>query len=176
MKKILIMLLFLFFGASYAFADLYQWQDKDGMLHITNDMGKVPDAYRDKVKVLKTTPPKPVTPAQTPETVSPALAPEEASTLYGDQTLEWWKEAFDRNKNEIQEVQSGIIAKRQYIDLFESGRRFGQMYGPVEVETYNKYKGELTEDEKRLAALNDDLTDLRRKAVIAGVPKSIRGE
>ncbi len=175
MKKLLVFTVLLLLFAPYAFADLYQWQDKEGVIHITNDMNKVPEQYQDKVKVFKTTQ-QPQAPAQVPAPAPTPGAPEESTGLYGDHSLEWWKESFNNKNQEIGELQSSISAKNQYISIFEAGRRFGQMFGSTEVETYNKYKQELPDDEKRLAELNDELAELKRKATSAGVPKYLRGE
>ncbi len=175
MKKFLVVPVLLMLLAPRAFADLYQWKDKDGIVHLTNDINTIPAEYQDKVKVFKTTP-RPQAPAPAPAQV-PAPAPSgESAVLYGDRTLEWWKEAFNRKNQEIGELQSSIAAKKQYVDLFEGGRRFGQMYGATEVANYNKYKEELPEDEKKLSSLNDELDELRRKATSAGVPRYLRGE
>ena len=44
-------LLVLFLGAGRADADLYKWVGEDGIVHITDDMGKVPEELRAGVKV-----------------------------------------------------------------------------------------------------------------------------
>ncbi|MCS6926041.1 MAG: DUF4124 domain-containing protein [Candidatus Binatia bacterium] len=38
-------------------ADLYQWTDRDGVIHIVDDATAVPEAYRDHVKVYRTATP-----------------------------------------------------------------------------------------------------------------------
>ena len=98
----------------------------------------------------------------------------EGPELYGDHTLEWWTQAFAGKNDDIQLLQSSITTKRQYIDIFEGGRRFGQVFGAGERSTYDSYKKELPEDEKKLQTLKDELDELRRKATIAGVPREIR--
>lgn len=40
-------------------ADLYQWTDRDGVIHIVDDAAAVPEAYRDHVKVYRTATPSP---------------------------------------------------------------------------------------------------------------------
>ncbi len=173
MKAIGLLLAFFFFTASYALADLYQWQDKEGVIHITDSLEKVPEGYRDKVKVYETAPMETSPEAETrPE----ALAPERGVELYGDQTLEWWRQTFARKRDEAQMMEATVTSKRQFIDIFERGRGFGQTFGMNEIETYSRYKKELPEDQNRLTALRDELEDLRRKARIAGVPRDIRGE
>lgn len=38
-----------------AHADLYQWTDADGVIHVVGEASDVPDAYREKLKVYRTT-------------------------------------------------------------------------------------------------------------------------
>ncbi|MGH7964631.1 MAG: DUF4124 domain-containing protein, partial [Candidatus Binatia bacterium] len=38
-------------------AELYQWTDADGVIHIVDDASKMPEAYREKVTVYRTTQP-----------------------------------------------------------------------------------------------------------------------
>jgi hypothetical protein len=154
------------------YADLYQWIDEDGVLHITDDMGKVPDDIRWKVKTFETTPPKeePYRPAVE------AVPEEKRGELYGDETLEWWLNTFRKMNQEVQSIEGRIAARKQYIDIFEGGRRFGQIYAAEDVERYEKFKKEMPEDKKELDELKEELTELRRKATIHGVPREIRGE
>jgi hypothetical protein len=155
------------------YADLYQWTDKDGVLHITDDMGKVPEDIRWKVKTFKTTPPKEVEPYRPVEEVVPE---EKRDELYGDEPLEWWLNTFRKMNQDIQAIEGRIAARKQYMDIFEGGRRFGQTYAAEDVERYEKFKKEMPEDKKELEELEEELMELRRKATIHGVPREIRGE
>lgn len=179
MKKltlILVLSVFSVFSATVALADLYQWQDKEGVIHITDSLEKVPDAYRDKVKVYESAPPatgeKKAAPA--PETAAPAPPPE--VELYGDHTLEWWRQTFIRKGDEAQMMESNVTVKRQFIDMYERGRSFGQTFDTNEVQTYSRYKKELPDDEERLTSLKNEIDDLRREARISGVPREVRRE
>ncbi|MBI5491951.1 MAG: DUF4124 domain-containing protein [Deltaproteobacteria bacterium] len=174
MKKLTLILVLTIFSATAALADLYQWQDREGVIHITDSLEKVPDAYRDKVKVYESAPKEKK--AET-EAVAPApLPPERGVELYGDHTLEWWRQTFLRKTGEAQMLESNVTAKRQFIDIYERGRGFGQTFGMNEIETYSRYKKELPDDQDRLTTLKNELDDLRREARIAGVPRDIRGE
>lgn len=172
--KFLISALILIFFAPLAHADLYEWVDEEGIIHITDQIEKVPPEYKAKLKVHKSTP------ASEPERVEesaqrPAMPEgERGEELYGDHTLNWWKEEFARKKDEVQSLEAGVTSKRQYVQIFESGRRFGQVYGTTEIATYKTYKKELPEDEERLIKLKDELEELRRKARIVGVPEYVR--
>jgi hypothetical protein len=46
-----------FFGVTIAHADLYQWTDAQGVTHVVDDTGLIPDAYRDRVKTHRTVKP-----------------------------------------------------------------------------------------------------------------------
>jgi hypothetical protein len=59
-------------------ADLYQWTDTEGVIHVVGDEGDVPDAYREKVKVYRTV--KPADPAKAPASL---LAP---SRIYAERS------------------------------------------------------------------------------------------
>ena len=162
-------------AAGPAFADWYRWTDEEGVIHITDDFGRVPEKERGKAEVYLPAPPGELMgvdrgEARPPE---PAYEKHKAGELYGDETLEWWKEHFDKLAKEIGEIESGLVAKKQYIDIFEGGRRFGQIYGDKEVETYKRFKKEVKEDEARVGKLRKKLAELRRKARIVGVPRAV---
>ncbi|MBI5345230.1 MAG: hypothetical protein HZB83_07865, partial [Deltaproteobacteria bacterium] len=111
-----------------------------------------------------------------PASVRPGVASSPAEELYGDQTLSWWVENFRLKRQALQDLESSYAAKKQYAGVFEGGRRMGQIFGAAEVDTYEKYKKQIPEDEKKLETLKDDIEEFRRKAEINGVPKEIRGE
>ncbi len=169
--------LFILFLPAHSVADLYRWTDDDGVLHITDDLGRVPEEERAAVKVFKS---RPLEDAVLPEVRPPAREPAEDGrkrpVLYGDQTLVWWINTFRKKIGEVRDVESGIYAKKQFVEVFEGGRRFGQIYGEEELARYEKLSEEIPEDESRLEGLKDELSELRRKATIYGVPREARGE
>lgn len=163
-------LMILFLTSSSAYAKLYEWTDKNGVTHITDDLGKVPEDLRPDVKIHETTPSvedqAPAAPA--------APAGEAARELYGDHTLEWWLNTFRKLREDKRSVESSVAAKERYISIFESGRRFGQTYSREDVERYEKFKKEILADRERIKESQDEIDELTRKATIAGVPKAIR--
>ncbi|MBI5826321.1 MAG: DUF4124 domain-containing protein [Deltaproteobacteria bacterium] len=166
----------LLLSASMAFAELYEWKDKDGIVHLTDSIQNVPEEYRDRVKVHSSTPKERVE-TQEPAPTQPSDGPgaeQVPSDLYGDQPLEWWANAISSKKAEINALESSMNSKKQLISVFESGRRFGQVFEQKDVDTYERYKQELSADEEKLSGLKEDLGDLRRKATRAGVPREVR--
>ena len=151
-------------------ADLYRWTDSDGVIHITDDLGRVPERRRHGVETFKSTP---VEEAPTPP---PRIVRKErkGAELYGDHPVEWWLNTFRKKRSEIQSLEAGIESKKQFISVFDGGRRFGQIYGKEEIKRYERYKVEVAEDFTRLEELKGALTELERKARIYGVPKEVR--
>lgn len=172
MKRILLPALLLFLLAGPALADLYQWKDESGVIHITDSMEKVPSKYRAEVRIFKEGPKQ--APSPDLDVTTPPSLEQEADELYGDQTLEWWRQSFQKKREEITGLQSSINAKTQFMEVFESGRRFGQVFDTESVARYNILKEELPEDLKRLTALREEYSEFQDKAVRAGVPKEIR--
>lgn len=182
MKAFILAMAAVFFLAATAHADIYQWKDKAGNTHITDSLEKVPREYRSKVEVRKTGPrqaPQEKGPIQSApaagvgEEVAP---PDVGQEVYGDKTIEWWKGEFAKRMKEISDMETAIDAKRQFISVFEKGRRVGQIYDKKDVDTYERYKQEVVDDEAKLVKLKDELEELRRQARFAGVPKEVRGE
>jgi len=46
-----------FLGVTTVYADLYQWKDEQGVTHVVDDAGSIPEAYRSQVKVHRTAKP-----------------------------------------------------------------------------------------------------------------------
>lgn len=172
MKKVLLCAMFLVFYAAAAFADLYQWKDEKGVIHITDSMEKVPSKYRNEVRVFKEGPEEDRGPELEVET--PPVLQEPGDELYGDQTLEWWRQSFMKKREEINNLQTSVNTKTQFLEVIESGRRFGQVFDKESVAKYKILKEELPEDLSKLAELREEYEDFKRSATRAGVPKSIR--
>lgn len=171
MKKILFSAVVFLFFASTAFADLYQWKDESGVIHITDSMDKVPERYRSQVRIFREG-------AQEEEAAgdveTPPTIEEERQDLYGDQTLEWWRQNFQKKREELANLQGSINTKTQFMEVYEGGRRFGQIFDDESNARYRIIKEELPQDLRRLAELREEYEEFQRKARLAGVPKGIR--
>lgn len=179
MKRLLVPAIFLAFLAGPAYADLYQWSDESGRVHITDSMEKVPSKYRGEVKVFKgaTESPAPeegVEGGQAEPGTAPAVEGERPVELYGEETLEWWTQSLQKKRFEISALQASVDSKTSFVELFESGRKFGQLYESKDVAKYNAFKKELPAELKELSALKEEYESLQEKAGRAGVPREIR--
>ncbi len=168
------LLIILLAGLSPVLAEIYHWTDEDGVLHITDDLGKVPEEQRGKVNVFETKPAREGPPEEGPVVEPPPAV--EVEELYDGMLLSWWKKQFKEIRKSIAGVEGAYTKKKQFVEVFEAGRRFGQVYEERDIETYERYKKEIPEDEERLEGLAEELEELQRKARSAGVPKKVRGE
>jgi hypothetical protein len=164
-------------GLSPALAEIYHWTDDKGVLHLTDDIRNVPEEYREKAGVIKTKPAEEgpvVEPLPPPPEVTEPLVEEEAQELYGGQTLQWWKLQFHILKKEIETVEAHYFEKKRFVEVYEKGRRFGQIFETNELYLYERYKREIVWDEERLEELRAELEELRRSARGGGVPREVR--
>ncbi len=176
----LIVCALLLFAPSVSDAELYKWVDEDNVLHVVDSLHKIPEKYRDSPST--DTPPARLERPETPgKRVSPprtTYRSEPTSTkgedIFGGKPIAWWKEAFKSKRDKITELKETISDKKNFISIFERGRRLGQIYDQTDISSYDKYKSEIPKDEKEMASLEKELKALTRKARSAGVPKSVR--
>lgn len=155
-------------SAAYS-QEWYRWEDEQGVIHITDDLGRVPPEYRDKAEVIKTSPSEPPAPSPTPSPGAAAPA-EPREGLYGGQSLQWWTEEISAKRKQIESLRSQLELKEHFISIFEGGRRFGKTFTAEEITRYETYKKELPEDKARLEELTSELDSLIQRASAAGVP------
>lgn len=170
-KIVCVVFIFCFFLLpASAIAELYEWRDEKGDIHVVDDMLLIPPQYRDKAKVIKAKPPYKATPPHP----SPLPTPSEQEEFYGNYLLTWWKAEFNARKNEISELEKAIEEQKSFMADYERGRRLYKLYSKEDVEKYETYKKELPDNENQLNKLKSDLEEFRRKAQIYGVPRAIR--
>lgn len=173
-KVCVVFVFFIFILSSGALADLYQWQDEKGDIHVVDDILLVPPQYKDKAKTLKTRPPD-TSDKFIPSQPAPLQAPAIKNELYGNYPLEWWKNEFVARKREISELEKTLEEEKKFILDFERGRRiYKRLYSEEDSEKYETYKRSLPDDENQLNKLKSELEELRHKAQIYGVPKEVR--
>jgi hypothetical protein len=173
-----VLVFFSIFLSSIAVADLYQWQDEKGDIHIVDDILLVPPEYKDKAKSLKSKPfeqghssSQPI--IQPPKPSEPPAKQKEE--LYGNHPVEWWKEEFNTKKREIRELEKTTEEEKKFILDFERGRRiYNRLYSAEDAEKYEAYKRSLPDNESQLNKLKSELIELRHKAQIHGVPREVR--
>jgi hypothetical protein len=180
MRKILFSALFLLLSAGPASADLYQWKDEAGIIHITDSMDKVPSKYRDEVRVFKESPKENMAPEEAPAQDETVIEPDEplpldvpGEELYGGETLDWWSETLKEKRTEIDALQASVDSKTDFMRVFEGGRRFGQVYKAEDVDKYKSYQKEVPQELTKLKSVKEAYAGLKDRARRAGVPDGV---
>ncbi len=173
-----ILLLFLLTISSPSFSDigtLYQWTDGEGNVHVTDDLLNVPPPYKDKVRVFESTHIEEDYPDKY-ELEGTPVPVRKGEELYGGQPLSWWQWSLDVKRDEVAAAGKVVAKRKKFIETFETGRRglAAKIFTKEDTETYKKYTEELPAKEEKLRKLREELEEMKRRARIAGVPKSVR--
>jgi len=157
-------------------AEWYKWVDEDGVLHVTDDPNRVPREKRGRVEEVSPDE-LPHVGEEGPPSARPVMEERAAPApeLYGGRTLEWWKESFAAMRRDLAELKKEIARKEDLVNVFEGGRRFGQIFTEEQVETYQNYKDSLSKDRESVEKIREEVESLRSRARRAGVPRSVRG-
>ena len=132
MKKLLFIILamgFCVFSANAAV--VYKWVDKDGVVNYTDDLNKVPPAYRDRVKTETEEEPSgtsPSAPAQAPASSRPSLQQgQERNTDINGHDEAWWRERVKPLKQRLKEATEKYEgANKQFLERSEEVSRTQQ--------------------------------------------------
>jgi len=108
------MLVLLLVSASISHAaSVYKWVDKEGTVHFTDDLSKIPPEYRDKVQTEEVSSPG------KPETSPPATAPaQETDEVKRDATgmsEDYWRDRVRPWRKQLNEAREGYESSKQKI-------------------------------------------------------------
>ena len=163
--RIIILLAGVMFMVTVAHAEIYQWTDRDGEAHFTDNVDKIPLNYRSKARKMDL---EPV--IQIKETPAEAIAQskENSPSTYGGHDEMWWRSSYRKLREEMKNIQDNLPKKRD--DLAELRRKkiiFSKPSGRIAY--YDMLKG-IERDEARVTELQNQLAELDAKAAKAGVP------
>lgn len=176
LKKLLVLLVMVCLAVP-AQAAIYKWVDQRGTVHFTEDLGKVPPAFRKKAQVINGEGEQAVevTESAAPEAKKPrkdAAPQEDGQTLktdkkkvsYGGKDEDSWRSEFGRLKDELRTNEEYLAETRKRKDDTANLSR-------------RDYLG-LQQTEKdvvsRIESIRRKLQSLTEAADKAGVPKGLR--
>jgi hypothetical protein len=168
MKKLLVAMLLLY--PLSALAQTYEWTDRSGTVHFTEDLGKVPKKYRKKVKVIGDDTGEP----RVTETTEPTKGKsareaggkekEKEKKLYGGKDEAAWRNDFRNARRAVQQTESDL--SDQTGRLADTSKMSRSEYLGIQ-STIGFLKG-------RLAGQRQRLDQLQESADRAGVPAEFR--
>lgn len=156
-------------SADLATAEIYKWEDNQGVVHFTDDQDKIPARYRKKVRALdlrmeeKQAAPVPATrePSSTStEASDPGVAPTRDRT--------WWQSRFRTLRGEKKLLEDRLPGKRE--ELIQLNRKRAKFSKPVDRIAYKNLDEEIGKDEVRIKNIDKELADLEMEAAKEAVP------
>ncbi len=170
----LVVIVVVIMAWSAAWATVYEWTDRRGVVNMTDDPDKVPSAYRKTMKTrdIDTREAMPSPAAPVGETVGTPLPPPKQAKLYGGHDEEWWRNSFQELRQKLQSLRADIADKKDSLAALHRRRVIYQR--PEDRVAYFAASDEVTKDEEKAASLQKRLDDLDREAEGAGVPREWR--
>jgi hypothetical protein len=174
---LLVPLLLSLVTASLSEAAFYQWVDRQGVVHFTDDAKNIPLDYRKKARKLELSElpssaveVQPRQPTQ-PEPAAPKLsAPVDAAP--GGHTQQWWRQRFAALRAELKALQSAMPLKQANLGELRRKRTIYQR--GRDREAINVLQAQISADEVRIGELQNQLNALDLEASRAAVPMEWR--
>ena len=165
MKEIFTILVVLLFAFSLQAGTLYKWVDKQGVVHFTDDLTKVPPSYRNQVEAEESKDiQEEVTPSP-PQTVNPDTEEEEIKTdIYGRDEA-WWRERVRPWKQQLKEATENYeAAQRKFSEKTAELSQRGLVSHARHQILSDQFKQETMEYEVQIAEANEMLRKLSKEA------------
>jgi chromosome segregation ATPase len=163
--KIIILLASILIASGIANAEIYQWTDKSGGIHFTDDQEKIPPEYRNKTKEIDLTP---AVEENEPQTNQPDSNMDNSAPSYGGHDEKWWRSSFRSIREDIKRIQDGLPAKRDRLRELKRVRKL--FHKPADRLDINDLENEIKQDEEQIATLEKKLADLDTEASRNAVP------
>ncbi len=172
--RLAILAILCVFSCNVAWATVYEWVDKAGVVHMTDDPDKVPAAYRKMMKTRVIDIGGESQPAPSPEGQSvgvPVPPPVEAAS-YGGHDERWWRAQFRKAKGDLKSLEDKIDGEKTSLE--EIHRRRVLYQKPSDRVAYFELSDQIAKDEAAAKDLQKNLDDLNFRADGAGVPREWR--
>jgi hypothetical protein len=168
MKKLILALLLVSFTSPAGALTVYRWADSAGVVHLTDDPGKVPPPYRDRVEtqVLEEVPGKPPQSPSGP----PPTAEKAAPTDNDGHNEAWWqarvrplREKLREAGDDYEKALQRFVEGAEQLSRMRFGSRTQYKSKIIELDGANeavmKEKDRIAEIEEGLVRLSKEATE-----------------
>jgi len=165
MKKLLISLILLIFAAPVYAATIYKWVDKQGVVNFTDDISKVPPAYRNQIETEERKDAKEEEPPPPPRAGTRQSDPQKIKKDIAGRDATWWREKVRPWREKLKEATENLQkAQEKFAErTVELGRK-----GLVSRARYQEEAAKFDEEKKKyeaqIAEANEMLEKLSREA------------
>ena len=149
-------------------ADIYRWEDENGVIHFTDDRSTIPEKYKGKFREIQKTPPASGKPSvSTMSAPSSPPGPSFSPMPSDGETLDRPLLPQDDDATLAEKLRAKIDAKERFIRGVDEKQSLAtnpyrnRVVSASDLELYRKYKEELPADRERLKALDSGLTPVR---------------
>jgi hypothetical protein len=175
MKSAMVVAVLVLFAVP-VFAVTYEWEDSQGTVNFTEDLGSVPKEYRKKVKIVGEeenapteviTSPVGATAVTDKKDKGPEQSAEgkkEAKKLYAGKPAEEWKKSFAEARWKVKNEEEQL---NHYKERMKDTSKMSR-------GEYLSIQMNINDSESRLKTYNKNLESLTSEANSAGVPAGLR--
>jgi len=167
MRRIFCILVFLIFISPVYAGPIYKWTDENGVVHFSDDLSKVPPAYRDRVGTEKW---EDMQKPEAPSSASPQAPLQKGEEVKKDtygQDETYWKQRARPWKERLEEASANYArtqAKYEQTSADLTARRYGSptqyKTGIIELdrlkEEMEKYQADISEANEMLSKISKE--------------------
>jgi len=165
--------------AAFAADVTYQWTDADGVIHFTDDAGKIPENFRDSAQEIRHPDEPKKKPSPAPESESqPEIQPEHRRMIPSEavddngHNREWWQDRVQEWQSIKADAQAKLADAQEQL-----GRARYLDSTPAQSKKVQEISAEISKYEKKIQEADSMLTDgLADEARQANAPPGWLGE
>ena len=168
MKKYLYLFVILMTFSSPAFgATVYKWLDQRGIVNFTDDLNKVPSAYRSRVETEVAEETVIPTPSAIPQAIALQKNEQVRTDIYGRDETWWkdkvrpWREALKEAEANLEKVNQKFIEEAAALSQVRYGSRTQVKFRILQLDRTND---ERMKYEEKISEANQMLTKLGKEA------------
>jgi hypothetical protein len=172
MRKLSIFLILLIFSAPVHAVTIYKWVDKEGVVNFTDDVSKIPPAYRNQIETEERKDAKGEEPPPPPRAGTRQDDPQKIKKDIAGRDETWWREKVRPWKEKLKEATEKYeAAEKRYTEKSDelSRRRFGSptqyKMNIIELdkirEEKEKYQAQISEANEMLGKLSKEAQETK---------------
>jgi hypothetical protein len=160
MKRISVIIFFIFFISEISFAEVYKWVDEKGVTHFTDDITQVPEKCRPKAEKIGSSEEKEETKAEG------GITPNRKEQTYKDQLgrgEDYWKGRVEEWRKKLREQQDRLETLRiKYNGLIE---RFNDSRSTAERGNLRKERDQVKNEMDQCKTQIEEAKDMVEKKI-----------
>lgn len=165
MTTTFLVLFFFLVSGSPVLAQVYRWEDEQGVIHMTDDLQKVPEEYRERTREIILPKEKEVVSSLPKTEGSQVITPYKDADLVGHDR-KWWQNRVREWKQKKTEAEQQLAEARKQLNMIPLNLSF-----PIRLQTKQEILQDIETYEKKVQEAEQVLSEeLPEEARRAGAP------